>query len=75
MIVEDDNSVFINREVISGDVSDMGVSSLYELELERYDKSMEQIQPTSPEYRELEYSDSIMRLKGEQPITIRIYKE
>lgn len=75
MIIEDDNSVFINREVISGDVSDMGVSSLYELELERYDKSMEQIQPTSPEYRELEYSDSIMRLKGEQPITIRIYKE
>lgn len=75
MIVEDDNSVFINRDVISGDVSDMGVISLFEYELERYDKSMELIQPTSTEYRELEYSDSEKQYKGESPDTIRIYRE
>lgn len=75
MIVEDDNSVFINRDVISGDVSDMGVISLFEYELERYDKSMELIQPTSTEYRELEYSDSEKQYKGESPDTFRIYRQ
>ena len=75
MIVEGDGSVFYNRDVISGDVSDMGVISLYEYELERFDNSMEQIQPTSTEYRELEYSDSVKQYKGEAPDTFRIYKE
>lgn len=75
MIVEDDNSVFMNRDVISGNVSDMGVISLFEYELERYDKSMELIQPTSTEYRELEYSDSMKQYKGEAPDIIRIYRE
>ena len=74
MIVEGNDSVFINRDVISGDVSDMGVISLYEYELERYDNSMEQIQPTSTEYRELEYSDSEKQYKGEAPEIFRIYR-
>lgn len=75
MIVEGDGSVFYNRDVISGDVSDMGVISLYEYELERYDNSMEQIQPTSTEYRELEYNDSEKQYKGEAPDVFRIYRE
>lgn len=75
MIVEDNGTVFYNRDVISGDVTDMGVISLFENELERYDKSMEQIQPTSTEYRELEYSDSLKQCKGEAPDIFRIYRE
>lgn len=72
---ESADSVFMDRDVPTGDVSDMGVLSLYEMELDKYNKSMEQIQPTSPEYRELEYSDSEKQYKGEAPDTFRIYKE
>lgn len=75
MIQESETSVFYNRDVPTGDVSDMGVVSLYEYELDKYDKSMEQIQPTSTEYRELEYSDSEKQYKGEAPDIFRIYRE
>lgn len=75
MIQESETSVFYNRDVPTGDVSDMGVVSLYEYELDKYDKSMEQIQPTSTEYRELEYSDSEKQYKGKAPDIFRIYRE
>ena len=75
IVKESADSVFINLDVPTGDVSDMGVVSLYELELDKYDKSMEQIQPTSTEYRELEYSDSVKQCRGEAPDKIRIYRE
>lgn len=75
MIQESETSVFYNRDVPTGDISDMGVVSLYEYELDKYDKSMEQIQPTSTEYRELEYSDSEKQYKGEAPDIFRIYRE
>lgn len=72
---ESADSVFMDRDVPTGDVSDMGVISLYEMELDKYNKSMEQIQPTSTEYRELEYSDSEKQYKGEAPDILRIYRE
>lgn len=75
MIIESDGRVFFNKDVISGEVSDMGVVSLYEYELAKYDESMEQIQPTSTEYRELEYSDSLKECTGEAPDIFRVYKE
>lgn len=75
MIQENETSVFYNRDVPTGDISDMGVVSLYEYELDKYDKSMEQIQPTSTEYRELEYSDREKQYKGEAPDILRIYRE
>lgn len=75
MIQESETTVFYNRDVPTGDISDMGVVSLYEYELDKYDKSMEQIQPTSTEYRELEYSDSEKQYRGEAPDIFRIYRE
>ncbi len=75
IVKESADSVFINMYVPTGDVSDMGVVSLYELELEKYEKSMELIQPTSTEYRELEYSDIVKQCRGEAPDKIRIYRE
>lgn len=75
IVKESADSVFINQEVPTGDVSDMGVVSLYEYELAKYDESMEQIQPTSTEYRELEYSDSLKECTGEAPDIFRVYKE
>ena len=74
MIKEDDRSIFLNRNVETGEVNDMGVISLYEYELEKFDKSMEKIQPTSSEYRDLIYSDSLKECIGEEPDIYRIYR-
>lgn len=72
---EDDKTAYLDRDVPSGKVDDMGAISLFNFELDRLSKWMSEVVPTSEEYRELTYTDSEMELKGEEPMIMRIYKE
>lgn len=72
---ESDGKVYLDRDVPTGEVSDYGVMSFFNGELEKIEHTIAAIQPTSTEYRELEYSDSLKEATGEAPDIFRIYKE
>lgn len=71
---EDDKSIFLDRTIPTGSISDMGLQNMLKYELDKLTESIDSVIPQSTEYRELEYLDSEMKIKGEAPLIIRIYK-
>lgn len=74
IFIEDDKSIYLDTTVPIGAVDDYGARDLYERELKKFEESIEAIQPTSSEFRDIEYMDSYMKATNQAPIIFRIYK-
>ena len=74
IFIEKDNKIYVDKSVPTGSVYDMGLQEMFKDEMDKFTQSMDAVTPTSTEYRELEYLDTEMEYKGEEPILVRIYK-
>lgn len=73
----DADSLFINQDVPNEDLS--GVEGLayafFDKTFEEFNRMLDNIHPTTSEYRIVRYTDSITELNGQEPIELKVYRE